>query len=476
MKIMLWGINHKTAPVEVRERLAIAPDALPEVTRQLLRAPGMQECMVLSTCNRVEFVTLHEEQEPNLLEFLQSHFAVDAQKLHPHMYTYREREAVQHLFRVAASLDSMIVGEPQILGQVKESFAVAQSVGAVRASLDKLLRMALVVAKKIRTETLIGSSSVSIASTAVELAKRIFGSLEGRQVLLVGAGKMSELAARHLLQNGAAPILVANRTYERAVNLAQRYNGHPIRFEDLYAHADKADIIITSTGSSEPIFRREQAQKMLQKRRGRPIFFVDIAVPRDVDPGVNRLDGVFLYDIDDLQSVAASHLATRGKEAEKAERIIQQEVDRFQLSLRTLDVVPAIVEMHKSFESTRQGETRRMQAKLQSLTTEQKTAVEALTRGLMNKYLHQTVHALKAAAREGDAAAVKSICDIFEVDTTAMPRVRNQIVAELPIEVTTASDDAFGADLLDEDFTDSVPVTVGEYFLDTPLIRREDGD
>ncbi len=476
MKIMLWGINHKTAPVEIRERLAIASDALPEVTRQLLQAPGMQECMVLSTCNRVEFVTLHEEQEPDLLEFLQAHFAIDADTLHPHMYTYREREAVQHLFRVAASLDSMVVGEPQILGQVKESFAVAQSVGAVRASLDKLLRMALVVAKKIRTETQIGSSSVSIASTAVELAKRIFGSLEGRQVLLVGAGKMSELAARHLLQNGAAPILVANRTFERAVNLAQRYGGHPIRFEELYAHADKADIIITSTGSSEPIFRREQAQKMLHKRRGRPIFFVDIAVPRDVDPSVNRLDGVFLYDIDDLQSVAATHLATRGREAEKAERIIQQEVDRFQLSLRTLDVVPAIVEMQKSFENTRQSETRRMQAKLQSLTPEQKTAVEALTRGLMNKYLHQTVHALKAAAREGDAATIKNICDIFDVDTGAMPLVRSQVVPELAVAVAAAPEDAFNVDLLGDDFADRVPVTVGEYFLDAPLVRREKGD
>ncbi len=476
MKIMLWGINHKTAPVEIRERLAIASDALPEVTRQLLSAPGMQECMVLSTCNRVEFVTLHEEQEPNLLQFLEDHFAVDARTLHPHMYTYRERDAVQHLFRVTSSLDSMIVGEPQILGQVKESFAVAQSVGAVRSSLDKLLRMALVVAKKIRTETQIGSSSVSIASTAVELAKRIFGSLEGKQVLLVGAGKMSELAARHLLQNGAAPILVANRTFERAVNLAQRYGGHPVRFEDLYAHADKADIIITSTGSSEPIFRREQAQKMLQKRRGRPIFFVDIAVPRDVDPGVNRLDGVFLYDIDDLQSVAASHLATRGKEAEKAERIIQLEVDRFQLSLRTLDVVPAIVEMQKNFENTRQGETRRMQSKLQSLTPEQKTAVEALTRGLMNKYLHQTVHALKSAAREGDAAAIRNICEVFEVDTTAMPIVRNQILAETPVEIAPDSAEAFGLDLLDDDLAESIPVSVGEYFLDAPLVRREKGD
>jgi glutamyl-tRNA reductase len=399
--------------------------------------------MVLSTCNRVEFVTCYEDIEPNLLEFLEQHFAVDAGALGPHMYTYREREAVQHLFRVAASLDSMVVGEPQILGQVKESFAIAKSVGAIQSSLDKLLRMAIVVAKKVRTETQIGSSSVSVASTAVELAKRIFGSLEGKQVLLVGAGKMSELAARHLLQHGAAPILVVNRTFERAVNLAQRYNGHPVRFEDLHAHADKADIVITSTGSAEPIFRREHAQKMLHKRRNQPIFFVDIAVPRDVDPSVNKLDGVFLYDIDDLQSVAASHLSARSAEAEKAERIIDEEVERFQQSQRTLDVVPAIVEMQKTFETTRQAETRRMQAKLQSLTAEQRIAVEALTRGLMNKYLHPTVHAIKAAAREGDAATVRTICEIFNVETNA--------AVSIPANETETDASPVEADELTED-------------------------
>jgi glutamyl-tRNA reductase len=434
MKIALWGLNHKTAPVEVRERLAIATEALPEVTRQLLNAPGMQECMVLSTCNRVEFVTLHEEQEPNLLQFLEEHFDVDAQTLKQHMYTYREREAVQHLFRVAASLDSMVIGEPQILGQVKESFAVAKSVGAVHASLDKLLRMALVVAKKVRTETQVGSSSVSIASTAVELARTIFGSLEGKQVLLVGAGKMSELAARHLLQHGTAPMMVANRTFERAVHLAQLYNGHALRFEDLLAHADKADIIITSTGSAEPIFRREHAQKMLQRRRNRPIFFVDIAVPRDVDPAVNKIDGVFLYDIDDLQSVASANMATRGKEAEKAERIVAEEVERFQQSLRTLDVVPAIVAIQKAFESTRQLETRRMQTKLQSLSLEQRTAVEALTRGLMNKYLHQTVTAIKTAAKDGDAAMVESICEMFDVDPGTATLAAIRASASTPIK------------------------------------------
>ena len=419
MKIILWGVNHKTAPVEVRERLAIATDQLAEVTRQLLETPGMHECLVLSTCNRVEFLTTHDEREhavPDVLHFLEQHFSIEAGSLQPHLYEYRERDAVQHLFRVASSLDSMVVGEPQILGQVKESYAIAKSVGAVQAPLDKLLRMALVVAKKVRTETQIGSSSVSIASTAVDLAKRIYGSLEGRQVLLVGAGKMSELAARHLIQHGTAPILVANRTLARAESLAQKYGGQSVPFDELQDHAHRADIIITSTGSAQPIFRQEQVRKMLHKRRNQPIFFVDIAVPRDVDPLVNRLDGVFLYDIDDLQSVAATHMATRSREAEKAELIVAEEVDRFLLGLRTLNVVPAIVEMQKTFENTRQGETRRMQAKLQSLSPEQRTAVEALTRGLMNKYLHQAVMAMKAAAREGDAATVKTIRDVFAID------------------------------------------------------------
>ena len=422
MKIVLWGVNHKTAPVELREKMAIAADQLPEVTRQLLEAPGTRECMVLSTCNRVEFVAFHEEGSATLsdvLAFLEQQFSIDSASLRPHLYEYREREAVKHLFRVASSLDSMVVGEPQILGQVKESFAVAQSVGAVQASLDKLMRTTLVVAKKVRTETQIGSSSVSIASTAVDLAKRIYGSLEGRQVLLVGAGKMSELAARHLLQHGTAPIMVANRTFERAVSLARKHSGQAIRFEELHAHASRADIIITSTGSVHPIFEPEHVQKMLHKRRNQPIFFVDIAVPRDVDPRVNKLDSVFLYDIDDLQSVAASNLATRGREAEKAERIVAEEVERFQQGLRALDVVPAIVEMQKTFEETRQAETRRMQAKLQSLSVDQRAAVDALTRGLMNKYLHQTLAAIKTAAREGDSLALKTICDMFALNPAA---------------------------------------------------------
>jgi glutamyl-tRNA reductase len=242
------------------------------------------------------------------------------------MYEYRQENAVRHLFRVACSLDSMVIGEPQILGQVKSSYLAARSAGAIRGHLDKVLQRAFVVAKRVRSETQIGSSSVSIASVAVELARKIFGSLENKKVLLVGAGKMSEQAARHLMNQGAGAVLVANRTHERAEQLAQRFGGRAIRFDDLYTQRDQADIIITSTGSARPVFRREHAQHFLQQRRGRPMFFIDIAVPRDVDPEVNKLDGIFLYDIDDLQSVAGSHLKERGKEAELAEAMILAEV------------------------------------------------------------------------------------------------------------------------------------------------------
>jgi glutamyl-tRNA reductase len=339
---------------------------------------------------------------------------VDAQTLQPHLYEYREAEAVRHLFRVAASLDSMVVGEPQILGQVKESYAAARSVGAVGTELERLLQSTFAAAKKVRAETQIGASSVSIASVAVDLARKIFGSLEGKRVLLVGAGKMSELAARHLMQRGAGSLLIANRTQDRAVRLAQKFNGHVVRFDDLHARADEADILITSTGSTEFLFRTPHAQQFLHRRRNRPMFFIDIAVPRDVDPEINRLEGIFLYDIDDLQSVASSNLSDRSSEARHAEAILEQELIRYQRRMETLDVVPALVELQAAAEELRQTELRRNQARLRSLTPPQLAVVEAVTRGLMNKFLHQPLQVLKAAAREGDALMVEAIRAAFQ--------------------------------------------------------------
>jgi glutamyl-tRNA reductase len=415
MNIVLLGLNHKTAPIELRERLAIGPLQLEDATRSLMQAPGVLEGMILSTCNRVELLTSQEPNAPDLLEFVGSYFDIEPKVLTPHMYEYRQENAVRHLFRVACSLDSMVIGEPQILGQVKSSYLAARSAGAIRGHLDKVLQRAFVVAKRVRSETQIGSSSVSIASVAVELARKIFGSLEGKKVLLVGAGKMSEQAARHLLAQGAGAVLVANRTYERAAQLAQRFGGRAIQFDDLYAHADQADIIITSTGSARPVFRRDHAQHFLQQRRGRPMFFIDIAVPRDVDPEVNKLDGIFLYDIDDLQSVAGSHLKERGKEAELAEAMILAEVDKYQRRLHALNVAPEIVRFQQSVEEMRRAELRRLASRLQSLSPEQQAAVEALTRGLVNKFLHQPVQAIKAAASEGNSAAVDALREAFGV-------------------------------------------------------------
>src|SRR5437762_13393776 len=262
--------------------------------------------MIVSTCNRVEFLANMKNGSGDLRTFVHEYFAVDAGEFQSHLYEFREDEAVRHVFRVASSLDSMIVGEPQILGQMKEAYATARAVGTVRLQLDQLLTRAFAVAKRVRTETAVGSSSVSVASVAVELAKKIFGSLQGRHVYLVGAGKMSELAARHLMAHGAASIFVANRTHERAAQLAGKFNGQVILFEQLYETCDRADIVITSTGAPHAIFRREHGVLFLSRRKNRPMFFIDIAVPRDVAPEMNDLDGICVYDIDDLPQAVSS--------------------------------------------------------------------------------------------------------------------------------------------------------------------------
>ena len=413
MRFLVTGLNHKTAPVELRERLAIGQDSLAVTTRALLAEPGVQEAMVLSTCNRVELLVSHNGVEPQLPGFLASHFSVPRTELEPHLYRYQDEEAIRHMFRVAASLDSMVVGEAQILGQVKQSWNVARELGAIRGPLDKLLQGAFSAAKRVRTETQIGSSSVSIASVAVDLARRIFGSLDGKKILVVGAGKMSELAARHLMQHGADSLLVTNRTWERAVRLAEQFLGQAIRFEDLYTRAHEADIIITSTGASRHILGMEQAQEIRHRRRGQPVFIIDIAVPRDVDPEINRLEGMFLYDIDDLQSVSATNLVDRAREAEHAETIIDQETERFRRTIRTLDIAPIVQHVQGKVEEMRQAELHRSRQLLQSLTPEQQAAVDAMTRGLMNKFLHLPLQALKSAARAGDAASLEAIGGVF---------------------------------------------------------------
>jgi glutamyl-tRNA reductase len=419
MTLVLIGVNHKTAPIELRERMAISADRLPEVTRALAGEPGVLECMIVSTCNRVEIVAALDSLGADLPGFLHRHFALDPAELTPHLYEHRDRHAVRHLFRVAASLDSMVVGEPQILGQVKEAFAAARNAGAVGSQLEGLLQSTFAAAKRVRTETEIGSSSVSIASVAVELARKIFGSLAGRTVFLVGAGKMSELAARHLVQQGAGSILVSNRTLDRARDMAERFRGRVVPFDRLHDAASQADIVITSTGAPHPIFRPEHGQAFLHRRRNRPMFFIDIAVPRDVDPAMNKLEGIFVYDIDDLQAVASAHLAERSRVAEDAESLIAAEVERFVERQRAVSAAPAIVALQRQAEELRQTELRRMHARLGPLSAEQAAAVEALTRGLVNKLLHPPMQALKQAARENDTVRLDALCDTWSLPTVS---------------------------------------------------------
>jgi glutamyl-tRNA reductase len=420
MNFQLIGVNHKTAPVEVRERLAIPDRKLPEALQTLLNVPGVSEGMILSTCNRVEILARTMNGSTDLRQFLWQYFQVESSSYQPHLYEYRQNDAVRHVFRVASSLDSMVVGEPQILGQVKAAYATARAAGAVQSYLDLLLSRAFAVAKRVRTETGVGSSSVSVASVAVELAGKIFGSLEGKQVCLVGAGKMSELAARHLLAQGAGPIFVANRTYDRAQALARRFVGQAIRFDQLYQHCEQADIVITSTGSPVAIFRREHGEKFLAKRRNRPMFFIDIAVPRDVDPEMNKLDGIFVYDIDDLQDAVSSHVAGRKKEAELAEHIIDAEVERFQARLKSLHLVPTIVSLQDQFETIRQAELDRVRGRLGKLTPEQEAAIEALSHGIVNKILHTPIRSLKSAAAGPEITTlIEAFHKIFDLQAKA---------------------------------------------------------
>jgi len=450
--ILLLGVNHTTAPLEVRERLAIHPSRLADATRTLAHQPGIREALILSTCNRVELLTVHEAPHTGsapqlgMLRFLHEYLNLPPDEIRPHVYEFREREAIRHLFRVASSLDSMVVGEPQILGQVKQSWSVAREVGAIRSQLapvllessnsieafssvgayssvgafssvlDPLLQRAFSVAKRVRTETRIGANSVSIASVAAELARKIFGSLSGKTVLLVGAGKMSDLTARHLIQQGANTLLVSNRTEARAEKIADALRTPAITtgvipFDQLHEQSHRADIILTSTGAAatgeQPhVFTTHHARTLLQRRRNRPVFFIDIAVPRDVSPEINKLEGCFVYDMDDLQQVAAQHQAVRSREAEAAESIVNREVARYNQRLSQAPAVEAIKQLQSSAEAVRLHELARTAHRLaaQPLSPEQQAAVEALTRSLTAKLLHSQLTALREAASDAPAA------------------------------------------------------------------------
>ena len=417
MNLALIGINHRTAPVEVRERMHIPESRLAQAVSDLIHREGIREGLILSTCNRVEVMTSAEDSvdaEPIIQQFLADHHHFELGPYQRFFYRYQQQEVVRHLFRVASSLDSMILGEPQILGQLKRAYALAREAGGLNGSLKEIVNQALAVARRVRRETALGSAAVSVSYAAVELAKKIFGSLEGRTIFVIGAGKMSELAAKHLLRSGASAIYVTNRTYERAVQLAAAFRGTAIAFEQLFEHLPKADIVISSTGAAGYVVNKEHVAKILSARRNRPVFFVDIAVPRDIDPLVNELDNAFVYDIDDLGQVVEANKKQREREAVWAEEIVQEEVQKTMRRLASRDLVPTIVALEDRLNAIREGEMERYNTRLGNLTPEQRQAVDALTRGIMNKILHGPITELKSGAGQPEQAAlVRLVRKIF---------------------------------------------------------------
>jgi glutamyl-tRNA reductase len=419
MKLLVTGVSHKTAPVEVRERLAFAEATLPAALHALVSQQGILEAMVLSTCNRVEVsVTADDAVDPvaAVCAFLHGSRGVSPETLGPCLYSHEGRDAIHHLFRVASSLDSMVVGEPQILGQLKAAYAHAKANDCLNGLLESIVSRAFSVAKRVRSETGIGQMAVSVSYAAVELARKIFGTLDGRTVMIVGSGKMSELAARHLRRSGAAHIFVTNRTYERAQELAVVFQGTPVEYSRFLSLLPEVDIVITSSGAPHYILSKDEMQRVILARRNKPMFLIDIAVPRNIEPSVNEVDNIFLYDIDDLQEVVNANLRERIREAERAEEVVAQEVDRMMARLKVQEVAPTIVSLQEQLEQIRAGEIERVRRKLGPLTEEQEKAIESLTRGIVNKIAHGPISELRRHAGLPDGVhIIDAIRQVFHL-------------------------------------------------------------
>ncbi len=416
------GLSHRTAPVEVRERLAVAPDQLEDELRSIAARGAFDEALLISTCNRVELYATSEHPNQAVKDArrtLASRLPDTASD--EVLYAERGLAVVRHAFRVASSLDSLVVGEPQILGQVKEAFDAARSAGTAGTLLGRCFSQAFSTAKRIRNETGIAEGTVSVSSIACELAKKIFGNLDGRRTLLLGAGEMGEGAARSLRQTGTQ-LHVINRSEERAEALASSCGGRRVPYERLTTELTSADVVIASTASTKFILTPELMRGVVRSRRHRPLFIIDIAVPRDVDPRVGTMDNVFVYDVDDLQQVAEENLAVRAREAAHAETIIEQEVSSFLMWRRSLELAPTIVALRKQFGEVADEELRRALGRLENLNQSDRAVLEAMTRSMVNKLLHQPMIELKAGAGEPDGAqlidTVRRLFAIVDDDNT----------------------------------------------------------
>jgi glutamyl-tRNA reductase len=417
--IVLLGINHKTAPVELRECIAFTPDESTEALAALRAMDCIDEALLFSTCNRVELLVVTGCRQAAIeaaKRYIAEYNKVPLAQFEQSLYVHENDEAVRHLFRVAASLDSMIVGEPQILGQIKEAYRGASASRTTGVVLNRLMHRAFSVAKRVRTETGIGDRAVSISYAAVELGRKIFGELDGKRVLLIGAGEMAELAVEHLIRHRVGETLVANRTFEKGLELARRFNGKAVRFEEIPEQLKHVDIILSSTGAPGFVVTRDQVKPVIRARRNRPIFFIDIAVPRDIDPEINRLDNSYVYDVDDLKGIVEENMGDRQKEALKGERLIDEAVIQFRQWRESLDVVPTIVALRKRLEGLADAEIRRT-VQGQGLSEVDAEALQRMMGAFINKALHEpTLYLKREGMGGGKSSQVDLVRKLFKLD------------------------------------------------------------
>ena len=425
MNLLLVGVSHKTAPLEVRERFAIPERRIPDALRALRNDPGVAEALILSTCNRVEFILVLQEGAEGwevFRRFTRTFFGLNYDEFAQGFYSHRDYEAVRHLFRVASGLDSLVVGEPQVLGQVKQAYSLAKESEAAGSALDAVFHRVFNVAKRVRAETQVAEASVSVSSAAVDLAEQVFGDLRGKTVMIIGAGQMGELAARHLVSKGATTVLVSNRTYDHAVALAAELRGVAIRFNEIWEAMKRADIVISSTGCPHYIITRADMEGLMASRANRPLFLMDIAVPRDIDPGVREVSGCTLANIDGLKELTRQNLKHREEAVEAADTIIEEEMAAFRERQEARRVVPTLVSLRERVEAIRRSELARTRALFGELTPEQEQVLELVTQSLVNKILHTPFTELKQAAARPDRSqflgAVRSIFRLEEDPAT----------------------------------------------------------
>ena len=420
MNIIVVGLSHKTATVEIREKVAFSPNQIEKPLRELVSLDEIVEGVIVSTCNRVEIYATTRDIAGGIARikrFMADYHHIPFEVLESHLYSHHSEAAIRHVFRVASSLDSMVVGEPQILGQIKTSYGYAAEYKSSGIILNRFLHKAFSVAKRVRTETKIASSAVSVAFAAVELAKKILGNLSDKTVMLIGAGEMCELAAKHFLNSGARGVMVTNRTFERAERLAEEFDGEAVPFEELFQHLHRADIVLSSTGAPHVIIGPRDVEEVVKRRRFKPMFFIDIAVPRDIDPKVDDLENAYLFTVDNLQEIVQANLAQRNLEAEKAEEIINQEIGQFFKWLSSLEVTPTIVALRNHFDDIRKAELEKTLANWKDLTPDAEKRLEALTMAMMNKLLHTPTTVLKKAGQGGRVNLyVDGLRQLFELE------------------------------------------------------------